>query len=130
MAQSGECMLHCYCLLESREFRNVIIRYIYDGMAISNGRICLLPLEENTSTISGLQICDALRMDGVDLDRFYPAVYESKLSQGGWFPLEKDGVDRGLEFPIPSKNDSIGPFFIPKASVRPITIQFVIIRPT
>lgn len=83
---------------------DIIIRYMYDGMAISNGRICLLSLKENTSTISGLQICDALRMDGVDLDRFYPAVYESKLSRGGWFPLEKDGVDRGLEFPIPSKN--------------------------
>lgn len=84
---------------------DIIIRYMYDGMAISNGRICLLPLEENTSTISGLQISDALKMDGVDLDIFYPAVYESKLSQGGWFPLEKDGVDRELEFPIPSKND-------------------------
>ena len=75
---------------------NVIIRYFYEGGQINQGRVCQIKLDDHsgtkeekiTNTISTNQVMNALIDDGVDLDNFYACSYESKLSDGGWMPLE------------------------------------------
>ena len=75
---------------------NDIIRYFYEGGQVNQGRVCQIKLDDHsgtkeekiTNTISTNQVMNALIDDGVDLDNFYACSYESKLSDGGWMPLE------------------------------------------
>lgn len=75
----------------------VIIRYMYEGGHLSQGRLCFLDPYPSTddatdmssaTTVSIPQIMQALRNDGVDFNLFYPCAYESTCSTGGWLPLE------------------------------------------
>ncbi len=93
----------------------VIIRYMYEGGHLSQGRLCSLDPSPSTdcsttsqtpisaataddddvagmmssaTTVTIPQIIQALRNDGVDFNLFYPCAYESECSTGGWLPLE------------------------------------------
>ena len=64
----------------------VLLRYMYDGGQLSQGRLCeLTPARPDAAT--GREVLAALVADGVDLGRFYPCVYETAASTGGWLPL-------------------------------------------
>ena len=68
---------------------DVLIRYFYDGGTLSQGRICTFtPARRDAAT--GFELLRALHDDGVDLHRFYPCVYETEASSGGWLPLLQD----------------------------------------
>lgn len=70
----------------------VLLRYMYDGGVLSQGRLCRVK-PAASSFISGEEIFAALRADDVDLDRFYACVYETRLSTGGWLRInEKDAA--------------------------------------
>ncbi|KAL7435429.1 hypothetical protein ACHAXH_005439 [Discostella pseudostelligera] len=93
----------------------VIIRYMYEGGHLSQGRLCSLDPSPSTdcsttsqtpisaataddddvagmmssaATVTIPQIIQTLRNDGVDFNLFYPCAYESECSTGGWLPLE------------------------------------------
>jgi tRNA(Leu) C34 or U34 (ribose-2'-O)-methylase TrmL len=70
----------------------IILRYMYEGGAVSQGRLCnLLPPSNNDDDIAivtAKQIVQTLSEDGVDFDTFYACAYESEESSGGWMPLE------------------------------------------
>ena len=66
----------------------VILRYMYEGGHIGQGRLCNLhPLPSN-DVITAQQIVQTLSADGVDFNLFYACAYESDESTGGWMPLE------------------------------------------
>ena len=71
----------------------VIIRYMYEGGHLGQGRLCRLHPTPDI-TVSVPQVIDALRDDGVDFDQFYACAYESQESTGGWMPLESAPRDR------------------------------------
>lgn len=106
----------------------VILRYMYEGGHIAQGRLCYLqPTIGNSNNITASQLVQTLANDGVDFDTFYACAYETRMSEGGWMPLEpsprytnpydKDGnwKDRGVDenhrqsldltFPLPSSTD-------------------------
>ena len=72
----------------------VILRYMYEGGQIGQGRLCNIhpsPSSHNNdgnTVISAKQIVQTLSEDGVDFDIFYACAYESDESMGGWMPLE------------------------------------------
>jgi len=90
----------------------IVIRYMYDGGTLSNGKLCLLS-PKNESFVSSHEISSVLCEDGVDLDRFYIAAYETEMSGGGgWMRMpmhtenesrSENGNDKGREwrFPVP-----------------------------
>ncbi|KAL1522793.1 hypothetical protein AB1Y20_017765 [Prymnesium parvum] len=73
----------------------VLLRYMYDGGTLSQGRLCTFsPAVEGTATCA--EVLAALRADGVDLHRFYACAYwydEEDDSEGGWLPLLPDDRD-------------------------------------
>ncbi len=99
----------------------IILRYVYEGGAIGQGRLCnLLPLSNNDdiATVSAKQIVQTLSEDGVDFDTFYACAYESEESSGGWMPLESaprytnpftrssdDKNENKVTFHVPSPED-------------------------
>ena len=78
----------------------VILRYMYEGGHLSQGRLCFLDISppsttatsyDNGSTATTVtipQVIRALTNDGVDFNLFYACAYESQCSTGGWLPLE------------------------------------------
>lgn len=48
----------------------VLLRYIYDGSALAQGRLCEL-VPSSFDQVTGLELLGALQADGVDLGRFY-----------------------------------------------------------
>ncbi|KAL7473618.1 hypothetical protein ACHAXS_014101 [Conticribra weissflogii] len=87
-------------LTSSKRLEPVLVRYIYEGANIAQGRLCVLDVEddqagvpdgpyaEGSTVVTIPQIIQALRNDGVDFDLFYACAYEAELSSGGWMPLE------------------------------------------
>jgi len=72
---------------------SIILRYMYEGGHIGQGRLCRLelPSAQAKSTITKVsisQVIHVLREDGVDFDTFYACAYESAESSGGWMPME------------------------------------------
>lgn len=78
---------------KNKDSRPILLRYIYEGGHIGQGRLCHLQIDSSTtsSTITIPQLMATLLQDGVDLDTFYACAYETELSDGGWMPLEKGG---------------------------------------
>ncbi len=66
----------------------IILRYMYEGGAIGQGRLCNLKNDNDDKTVTAKQIVQTLSEDGVDFDTFYACAYESDESSGGWRPLE------------------------------------------
>lgn len=75
----------------------VILRYMYEGGHLSQGRLCFLDIShpsttatsyDNGYTVTIPQVIRALTDDGVDFNLFYACAYESQCSTGGWLPLE------------------------------------------
>ena len=66
----------------------VLVRYMYDGGTLSQGRLCQLTPERQDAA-TGREVLRVLREDGVDFTRFYACVYETAASTGGWLPLLK-----------------------------------------
>ena len=66
----------------------VLVRYMYDGGTLSQGRLCQLTPERQDAA-TGREVLRVLTEDGVDLSRFYACVYETAESTGGWLPLLK-----------------------------------------
>ena len=76
----------------------VILRYMYEGGHLSQGRLCLLDIshpsttttsyDDGYTTVTIPQVIRALTDDGVDFNLFYACAYESQCSTGGWLPLE------------------------------------------
>jgi hypothetical protein len=74
----------------------VVVRYMYEGGHIGQGRLCRISLRPPDASDGGggaallpaAAVMRALRDDGVDLDAFYATAYESTASGGGWMPLE------------------------------------------
>ena len=79
----------------------VILRYMYEGGHLSQGRLCFLDISHPSSTattssengsaattVTIPQVIRALTDDGVDFNLFYACAYESQCSTGGWLPLE------------------------------------------
>lgn len=66
----------------------IILRYMYEGGAIGQGRLCNLKNDYDDKTVTAKQIVQTLSEDGVDFDTFYACAYESDESSGGWRPLE------------------------------------------
>ena len=64
----------------------IILRYMYEGGAIGQGRLCNLINDDNAITAN--QIVQTLSLDGVDFDTFYACAYETVDTSGGWRPLE------------------------------------------
>eukprot|EP00986_Skeletonema_menzelii_P002397 scaffold648_cov131-Skeletonema_menzelii.AAC.2 len=73
--------------LPSKE-KPIILRYMYEGGAIGQGRLCNLVNDGDDQIVSANQIVQTLSEDGVDFDTFYACAYESDESSGGWRPLE------------------------------------------
>ena len=65
----------------------VILRYMFEGGVIGQGRVAYLPSSSDNS-VTAKQIVQTLSDDGVDFDTFYACGYESDESSGGWMPLE------------------------------------------
>jgi hypothetical protein len=81
----------------------VVVRYMYEGGHISQGRLCHLRLRPPANggggaaaLIPAAAVMRALRDDGVDLDAFYATAYESMTKGGGWMPLEPAPRHRNL----------------------------------
>eukprot|EP00966_Prymnesium_polylepis_P311961 7208281-Prymnesium_polylepis.1 len=70
----------------------LLVRYFYEGASLQHGRICHF-VPASTTAATGLELLRALHTDGVDLRRFFAAVYEIEASSGGWFPVLRDVVD-------------------------------------
>ncbi|KAL3903660.1 MAG: hypothetical protein SGPRY_011586, partial [Prymnesium sp.] len=94
----------------------VLIRYIYDGGTLAQGRLCTL-LPEEQEAVSGLEVVRALHDDGVDLTRFYPAAYWlGDGDQGGWLPFlrhvtdpsraDQQGEDVRIDLVAPSEGEA------------------------
>lgn len=66
---------------------SVIVRYIYDGGHLGQGRLCHLHPTEDAD-VPASDVIQTLCDDGVDFDQFYACAYESQDSTGGWMPLE------------------------------------------
>ena len=70
----------------------VMVRYMYEGGSIGQGRLCYMKQRSSSgsseSAIRASDVVETLSNDGVDLDVFYPCAYESEMSSGGWLPLE------------------------------------------
>jgi hypothetical protein len=95
----------------------ILLRYMYEGSHLSQGRLCFLDPSSSTEDGSNInnervlvappsagvdvekpiisdvvvtipQVIQALRNDGVDFNLFYACAYESQCSTGGWLPLE------------------------------------------
>ncbi|KAL9186307.1 hypothetical protein ACHAXT_005545 [Thalassiosira profunda] len=120
---------------------NIIIRYMYEGGHIGQGRLCHLHPSDDDA-VPASQVMRALREDGVDFDSFYACAYESEQSSGGWLPLEPAPRDRNpwsdeneadgcdMTFAIPPSGDAdvsrridIKLFRRPKAASRIDAIQ-------
>lgn len=82
---------------------HVLLRYMYDGGQLSQGRLCAF-VPGNAEAATGGEVMDTLRKDGVDLDRFYACVYETAASTGGWLRCE----DRALQLPLADWNEDVG----------------------
>ncbi|KAL7551505.1 hypothetical protein ACHAWF_014698 [Thalassiosira exigua] len=122
---------------------SVIVRYMYEGGHIGQGRLCRLRIAAGSVALRASDVVEVLREDGVDFDVFYACAYESRESAGGWLPLEPaprdgnpwsvvggpvDGSD--FAFAIPASDDAacsrridIKLFRRPKAPPRTDSIQ-------
>ena len=76
----------------------VLVRYMYDGGVLSQGRLCRLT-PASTDVATSAEVLDTLRADGVDLARFYACVYETASSTGGWLPIDEGGDAMQLDLP-------------------------------
>ena len=118
--------------------KSIILRYMYEGGAIGQGRLCNLipsPRSGNDSQITARQIVQKLSEDGVDFDSFYACAYESDESSGGWIPLESaprytnpfadigsvndDNQSIVFQIPSPDENAEIAPRIDLKLFRRP-----------
>jgi len=93
----------------------VLVRYMYDGGTLAQGRLCELELESpSVQHFYGIDVLRALQRDGVNLQRFYACVRETRESGGTWLPLLRElgepsvdqethvgVVDGDLKFPLP-----------------------------
>ena len=100
----------------------VLIRYMYEGSVIQQGRLCFTPIKKESpcgnNVVTSQEITDALIKDGVNLDEFYPTVYENDASKGSWVPLwshpdnplteEEQEKNQSLEFPIKKSSQQEG----------------------
>jgi tRNA G18 (ribose-2'-O)-methylase SpoU len=80
----------------------VLLRYMYDGGTLSQGRLCSF-LPQSTNAATGAEVQTSLAKDGVDLERFYATVYETAQSTGGWVRCE----DEGMQLPLDDWNDDV-----------------------
>ena len=80
----------------------VLLRYMYDGGMLSQGRLCSF-LPANGEVATGGEVLDSLVKDGVDLERFYPTVYETAKSTGGWLRCE----DENMQLPLADWNGDV-----------------------
>ncbi|EJK75719.1 hypothetical protein THAOC_02552 [Thalassiosira oceanica] len=72
-----------------KETAPVMVRYMFEGGSIGQGRLCYMKQRQSSeTTIRASDVVDTLSNDGVDLDLFYPCAYESEMSSGGWLPME------------------------------------------
>ena len=72
-----------------RKEQPIILRYMYEGGAIGQGRLCNLSNDyDDNETVTAKQIVQTLSEDGVDFDTFYACAYETVDTSGGWRPLE------------------------------------------
>ena len=73
----------------------VLLRYMYDGGTLSQGRLCKLT-PAAADVVTGSEILRSLQADGVDLRRFYTCAYWSDPddgTSGGWLPVLPDVQD-------------------------------------
>lgn len=110
------------CLSPTLPSDVVLVRYMYEGSIIQQGRLCFIPIKESSSyrknVVTAQEITDALAKDGVNLDEFYPTVYENEASKGSWVPLwsnpdnpleeEEQEKNQMLEFPIKKSSQQEG----------------------
>lgn len=73
----------------------VLLRYMYDGGTLSQGRLCAFTPSLLDVATAG-EVLRTLEEDGVDLERFYPCIYETSASTGGWLRCE----DETMQLPL------------------------------
>ena len=104
----------------------VVLRYAYEGATLSQGRLVLLP-NPSSERVAAIDLLRALEADGVDLQRFYATVYETKRSAGAWLPVLRDLVELpplGAD-PPPAADDFV---FCLEEHVRPLRIDVQLCR--
>ena len=69
-----------------------VVRFIYRGETLRNGRVCRLAVDDLTQPVAGAALLQALQQPeaNVDLGRFAPFVYSKELE--GWIALRPDDV--------------------------------------
>ena len=81
---------------------SVLVRYMYDGGVLAQGRLCELQPRPGTDSVSAAEVLRVLQDDGVNLDKFFACAYEMEKSAGGWMPIltEREGQEEGVRFPL------------------------------
>ena len=69
----------------------VLVRYMYEGGVLSQGRLCKIT-PNSAQAVTGTELLATLAADGVDLERFAPCVYETTSSTGAWLPIGEDAL--------------------------------------
>ena len=73
----------------------VLLRYFYDGGTLKQGRLCQLD-PAGAAAATGSELIGALIEDGVDMTRFFAAVYETQASTGAWLPVLRHITNQGM----------------------------------
>lgn len=86
---------------------SVLIRYIYDGSTLSQGRLTHLP-DVVDNQVSSNQVWSAIAADGVDIERWSAAAYETTASTGAWMTLPPPQSHEAMAFPLSDPDDDHG----------------------
>lgn len=85
------------------ETTSVLVRYMYEGSTLSQGRLCRIEKPSSPLSVSSTEVYEALASDGVDLERFAAAAYETDSSSGAWFQLpdpDAAAPEAVVDFPL------------------------------